>query len=540
MKVARLTPLIPIGLVVLYFLVIAPGIRWGAPDLWHPDELIRKVNSAISGQETFDTENFDYPSLPKYVMAGLSKVVTALGGTMADAIVAARLASVALGAFCVLLAYTITRLLGASPLTAGLAGLWIISISEMALNSRFAHNDLYIAFFTSLTALTLLQYLRSRSKLWLYGAFLCVGLAASSKYNGGSLLLAPLLVYLLTPGKPLKKNPLNVIETLFIGLVLAAAGFAIGTPKSLLWMAYYFKRAAPAIFRHASYGREPGDLVGLLGQWQVLAAALGVLTFLAFLAAILWFAIRLVLFARHKIDEDRQKMSGVLILLGVIFLSDLPIMISYNYPSRFFVPMIPLLACLAALWVEDLFRLGSRSGRAWLSWLAVGLALLAVVLGFLRDAGVMLLFQNDARIPASAYIRTLPAGKTIEYTLYPPTVPEEYFSRKHNYPIFFPKFPGQSLPTSEHYTFNSGETGLEERQTDYLVIDSFTYDRFADQYVCQSLPGECQFFKRLRAGQANYRQIASFRYDLPAFLPNLHLPFVNPQIEVYQRVSTSP
>jgi hypothetical protein len=45
------------------------------------------------------------------------------------------------------------------------------------------------------------------------------------------------------------------------------------------------------------------------------------------------------------------------------------------------------------------------------------------------------------------------------------------------------------------------------------------------------------FVERLRAGEMNYQLITGCYYNLPGILPNLHLPFFNPAIEVYQRKS---
>ena len=540
MKSTRYSFLIPLFLVILFFLLVAPGIRWGVPGQWHPDELIKKVDNALAGREQFDTVNFDYPSLPKYIMLVVSKAAIALGAQRAGIMLAARLASVVLGALCVLLAYAITRRMGGSPLAGGLAGLLVISSSEMALNARFAHNDIYLAFFTSLTAFSLVSFWRTRNKLWLYFAFLCVGFSASSKYNGASLIVAPLVVYLLAQLGTYKKNLLNIFETLFIGLALSGAGYVIGTPRAILAMRFYFENALPAIFRHASYDRQPGDLIGFAGQWQVLVGALGLLAFVFFLGAVAWFAVRAILLAARKIDEDPQKIRMALILLGVIVLCDLPIMLSYNYQPRFFLPMLPLLACLAALWVEDLYTIGKRRGQVWAARLAIAAALVVVGAGLVRDASIFLLFQNDARLPASEFIKTLPKESSIEFTLYPPTLPVKYFAAKHAYPIFFKKFPDQVPPVSEDYPYNQGEAGLQARRTDYLVIDSFTYERFADDYLCQNHLVECRFFQRLRSGQTSYERIASFHYDLPAFLPDLSPAFVNPTIEVYQRKPANP
>jgi len=527
--------LIPAGLFVLFLLITLPGIAWGAPDLWHPDEIVKEADMALSGDYQFDEENFDYPSLPKYVLYGLGKVTYDLGYDQADFIIVARSLSAVLGGLVVALAYALTRLLGGRVLSAVLAALLLISSSELVLNSRFAHNDLYLAFFSTLAILSTLLYRRSGGKGWLYLSFLLVGLAASSKYNGLSLVIVPLAVYFLLQRKVVVNNGLATLETLFIAATLTALGYALGTPKALLWAAFYFKRAIPAILRHATYARQPGSPVGLLGQWEQLIQMLGLGVFLLMAGAVVWYAVMLVRSTRGKTVPSQVQLPLVGVALLALLAMDLPMLISFNYQPRFYLSMLPVLAVLGALLVQDLVGVSAGSGMRWLAWLVSIGAVLLVIYSFLRVASTVLVFQHDARIPASAYLQTLPEGSTIEYTLYPPTIDRERFTRSHNYPIFFKKFPDQALPTSRLYEFNRGEAGIEERQTDYLVIDSFTYERFADAYICALHQAECDFFTRLRQGGTNYSLVQSFEYDPPAWLPQLKLPFVNPRIEIYQR-----
>lgn len=528
--------LIPAGLFVLFLLVTLPGIAWGAPALWHPDEIVKEADMALSGDYQFDEENFDYPSLPKYVLYGLGKGTYDLGYDRAGFIIAARSLSAVLGGLVVVLAYALARLLGGRVLSAVLAALLLISSSELVLNSRFAHNDLYLAFFSTLAILSTLLYRRSGGKGWLYLAFLLVGLAASSKYNGLSLVIVPLVVYLLIQRKVLFKNGLATVETLFIAATLTALGYALGTPKALLWAAFYFKRAVPAILRHATYARQPGSPIGLFGQWQQLIQMLGLGVFLLLAGAVVWYAVLLLRSARGKTVPSQAHLPLVGVVLLALLAMDLPMLVSFNYQPRFYLPMLPALAVLGALFVQDLVGISAGHGKQWLAWLIRFGAVLLVLYSFLRVASTVLVFQHDARIPASAYLRALPQGTTIEYTLYPPAIERERFTRSHNYPIFFKKFPDQALPTSRLYEFNRGEAGIEERQTEYLVIDSFTYERFADDYICELHQAECDFFTRLRQGQADYRLIQSFEYRPPAWLPQLSLAFVNPQIEIYQRI----
>jgi len=61
----RYEKFIPIVLFLLFLLVTIPGISWGAPSLWNPDELFWRVNMALGGEMKFDeTEpDYNYPSL---------------------------------------------------------------------------------------------------------------------------------------------------------------------------------------------------------------------------------------------------------------------------------------------------------------------------------------------------------------------------------------------------------------------------------------------------------------------------------------------
>ena len=146
----------------------------------------------------------------------------------------------------------------------------------------------------------------------------------------------------------------------------------------------------------------------------------------------------------------------------------------------------------------------------------------------------MLLFKNDARIPAGEFIKTLEPGTHVEYTLYPPHVPENHFSIARNYPIYFTKYPGEDVPTNKPYKYNLGEAGLYERGADYLIVDSFTYKRFSNDYNCEANPVECDFFKKLLVGETSLRLLGEFEYSLPPYLPQIDLTFVNPEIKVYK------
>ena len=188
--------IILLGLFILFLAFTLPGISWGAPSAWHPDEIVvRSINAVFEGYE-FSTTNFDYPDLPQYVMFFLGKIMVRLGQGD-NILVASRVLSAVLAGFAVVITYIIVRRIGGSIFVAGLNGLLLISVSEMSHNGRFAHNDTYLIFFVTLAVLFLLNYVDHQNKVWLFASFFTVGLATSSKFTGMSLLLAPLAVYII-------------------------------------------------------------------------------------------------------------------------------------------------------------------------------------------------------------------------------------------------------------------------------------------------------------------------------------------------------
>ena len=521
---------------LLFVLITVPGISWGTPSIWNPDELIERVDWALHGQWKFNEINFDYPSLPQYVMYGIGIVVYRLGYPLEVLIQVARLFSVLLGASVVALTYVIARLMKGNIPSGVIAAILVISSSEMAQHARYAHNDIYLTFFVCLTVYLLIRFKVSTCRLWLYLSFFCVGLATSSKYNGAGLLLVPLVLYAITFKQKPIHDFLHFFETLFIGFMMSFLGYVIGTPKALMSMSFYVNGLIPALANHANYGRTPFSMMGFLGQWNILPRALGTPVYWLFIFTFAWFCIRLFLshFRGISINSDIQLDLVLVVLLSVVTL-DLPIMVSYNYQPRFFLSIIPLMSIIAALFINELTELAyirESKMAARLIWI-----ICMVIIGWslLRVAGVALLFQNDARIAASEFVNTLPKKRNVEFTLYPPTISKEHFRKVKRYPVIFKKFLYEDLPVSSKH--NHGEFGIEKRRPDYLIIDSITYDRFKDDYFCSTLVEECKFFNKLLAGQTNYQLMKTFKYTLPPFLPDLNLPFLNPEIRIYERMS---
>jgi hypothetical protein len=320
--------------------------------------------------------------------------------------------------------------------------------------------------------------------------------------------------------------------------VLSFAGYVLGTPKALLWMAFYFKRVIPALLRYPQYGFNSGTPIGLLGQWPVFEKAVGTFAYYLFIFCFIWFAVKLIIWGFGRIQMDEKQGQAIVILAVTVLIFDLPFMVSVNYIPRYFIPFVPFLSILGALFIKEMIDLAKNKGWNYVPAVVAILLVVGISYSMLRLASTALLFMNDPRMPASEYIAKLPGeNKVIEYTLYPPIVNKQQFGKAYNYPIFFLKYPDDVVPTGGRHEYNQGEPGLIDRRTDYLVIDTFTYSRFYTDSICKTNPVECDFFKRLLAGEVTtFRLAKKFTYSLPPWLPDISISAVNPEIRIYERV----
>ncbi len=530
--------IVPLGLFLLFLAFTLPGISWGAPSIWHPDEIVVRSIKALRGEWKFSEVNFNYPDLPQYVMYYLGRIILALGYSNNEILIASRVLSAVVAGATIPLTFMIVRRAGGSVALAGISGLLLLCVSELSFNGRFAHNDTYTVFFLTLSMLCMVTYIRKDQRGWLYGSFIAVGMAASSKYTGIGLIPALLLIYILIQFKNLKRDWFAIGETLFISGALTFLGFALGTPKALTWMAYFFKRVFTALEWQATWGQRDDSVRGLIGQFPMMQGTLGSALYVLFIAAAVWAGYVVILAWKHK-ELNRTSQAGFfgMLLLGIFFL-DLPIMISYNYQPRYVLTFMPMLAILGAFFVSEVYARLKQSAKPMYATAVVVVIGAIVLYSFSRMVSIALLFINDARIPATEFMKTLRPGASLEHTNYPPSYDGDFFEREHNYPLHIQMGTlDAGVPTDKPYEFNKAEEGLLERGTDYLIVDSFTASRFDDPHVCAQLPNECEFFKQLETGRTeHYQLIAEFSYSLPWYLPRVQVAIANPEIRIYERI----
>ena len=458
----RYEVLILMALFALVVLINSQGLSWGLPGLWNPDEIAKVANLAQKGEFLIDQTDVHYPSLPKYFMLFFARINASRGLPEESFYLTVRFISVLLSAALTWLAYELCRKLHASRTASFLAALVVATNAEVALNAHFAHNDLYLAFFVSFTMLAVLNYYNRRQKIWLYVAFFSTGLAASSKYNGAVILLPVLFAYFLLSWKSLFKSWLSTLETLFVGGGLCILGYGLGTPMLLTWPSHYIKRLLPALKGYAQYARTPTSQPGYVIQWEIILAAFGAALTILFLLALVFFFIGLTKKATTKISFKGNELGGLSIVLVAILALDLPILTSYNVQLRFFIPMLPLVAAFCLKMIDWTFGWLKQEPQPRLTAALTLLLLLVFISSALRVASITLAIKNDSRIAAGKFLETLPAGKTLEFSLYTPNF--HYTQLKvEQYPLYFLKFEKEELPEDSRFVYNDGENGVELR-----------------------------------------------------------------------------
>jgi len=523
--------IILVALLIVVAGVNAIGLNWGLPGTWNPDELAAYVYTGATSTD-LELTNFTYPSLTRYIYLFISQVITATHHSRTVYFLAVRFGNVLLAALVCWAAYGIAYQASKKRLTALVAALLTASCSTLAVNAHFAHNDIFVTLFTACAVFFSLRLLLTEKLRYWWLALVSVGFAAGSKYNGGIIVLVPVgvLVYV-----SLQHKTKGWLGRLFLnisgGALATIAAYVLGNHTVLTSPKIYFTGLFPALWRLANYGRTPDSQVGWFTQWGHLTNAYGVWLSIAIVAAVALTVVMVILSLARRGQADSASLSSRITLLGSAILLMLLIWISYNIQARYFLPLLPVATTLVALaFTQPLGGTNLPKVVTGVGWVALAAL---VVINSLRVTSATLLFINDARIEAGRFIAALPPGSTLEFTLYTPNIQDQgYFESVTYYEVREAKYMNEAAPQVSELV---GEAGIEARKPDYFVTSNFLYDRFRNAYTCEKHAEECAFFKRLLAGETQYKQIGEFTYTLPPGLPQLRITFVNPTILVFQR-----
>ncbi len=531
------------------------GIWYGLPSLYIGDESFHLLNALSMGaRRSLEPLYFVYPTFHGYVLLalyGAAFVVGRLTGVFSDAVdfglryffdptvlfLIGRALSAVAGAFTVWLVYRVGRRYF-SKQVAVLAGTLLAFSYGHVYSSHWILLEAPVALMAMLGLAALFRYhdsARTRD-LWLAGGL--IGLAISTKYNAGFLVLS-LLLAVWWRGRASRRLPWAGWAHASGAAVL---GFVVGTPYWLLEPGRFLTqfldtsaRMEQGMLGHVARIPILWPLVEMVrSDWGVgvlLVAGL----FLAFPGA----------------RRDRRR----LLLLAFVLPSLLVLGFWRRTGIGYLMPIYPALSLLAA---DAVVRAASRVGRwavpAISAMLALGL--LQVVLYDVRLSG------EDTRAEAEAWIAAnIPAGATIGYEnfaygpnlfdpqrflrnpeaglLPPPAVQaiREEARRRRTYRLIH-------LRKDFHQDDEAGPAGpapypdleaLRRRGVQFLMLSSANYSRYFDKPPSRRSP----LWREYRLGRAFYESIfqSSTAVLVAEFTPSFWHP--GPVVRIY-RILRSP
>ena len=100
--------------------------------------------------------------------------------------------------------------------------------------------------------------------------------------------------------------------------LLSFAGYVIGTPKAIYFLALISKVLFLRLQRFALYGKNSGAPIGLYGQWAVFENAVGIFAYYLFILCFIWFAVKLILWRFGKLQMDEKQAQAIIILIATV------------------------------------------------------------------------------------------------------------------------------------------------------------------------------------------------------------------------------
>ena len=467
--------LLPIALIVsLSVLLRVWGVNYDLPYIYHPDEpeaVIIAHRIFVTGD--FNPHFFDWPSFTIYtnlfVQAAyhfLSRLLAleasthiavpaiqiAMGAVLSPQpaiVLLGRMVTIGFGIGTVLITIWLGKALTRSLAVGLLAGMMVaVSPTNVSLN-RFITPDSYATFFILASFFaSLLIFQQGKTMAYLL-AGICSGLAISSKYNSGLILIVFLACHFLRYGTRGFRD-----YRLYLTLFLSFLAFVAATPYALLdfptfWAAFL------STSQHYSTG-HPG-MEGNTLQWYVMYMRQtgGVIYILALLGILRGMYLR----------SKEVLLLSLFPLVYFVFISSFVVRNDRTSP-----PLTPFLFLLAAWFLVDLFdrvkKFQSRFYRRLILTVLVSLTIITLAFPLSKTiADTRRLTTVNSRETARIWIAdNLPPGTKVAIESYSPFVdPSRFFVQGFGRMI-------------EHESAWYIEQGF-----DYLVFSQGIYGRFYEQ-----------------------------------------------------------
>jgi 4-amino-4-deoxy-L-arabinose transferase-like glycosyltransferase len=456
------------------------GLDYDLPFIYHPDEhRYITISQNIFKTGDLNPHFFNYPSLffyinaltyvPYYILGKLSGVFNTpsdilppisltMGVTQAQtpiAVLLGRIVTVCFGVGTVGLVHLSGKQLTGRTSVGILASLMVAISPTSVLNSRFVTPDTFVAFFTMVSFLaSVLVY--HQGETWHYlVAGICIGLTASSKYNGGMIVLSLIVAHFLHYGKASFKQP-----KLYLALLLCGIAFLATTPFAVLDFAEFMDdfsfEAQHYAIGHA--GMEGNTLTWYLNYMWNSGGGLYLLAVLGILYG----------------SSSHPRETTLLLVFPVTYFAFISSFAIRN--NRTLLPLIPFLFLSAAWFLVDVFdRIRTWQPGLWQRLSSVVLVSLVIaVLAFPTSKMVEHTRRRttvNSRETARIWINdNLPFGAKIAIEPYSPFIDPSRFSIQAMQVM---GLPGQGTQATEHEPDWYLEQGF-----DYLVFSEGMYGRF--------------------------------------------------------------
>lgn len=392
------------------------GIGWGLPYAYYPDEpfLIDMARHMLQ-TGNFNPPAWDYPSIQVYSLVALmayrqmlSPLLPFLAPPWMDYLLG-RLLDVTYALATIYLVYRIGRALFGE--TAGILAAAFLGLSHMHVyNSHVLMTDVPATFYVTATLAAAVRLARRPGPASYALAGALAGLATSTKYTVGTVLVVILVAHLFGQGRA------SVRQFWLLGLagLCAVLAFAVTSPYTWIDPAHFWQSFTHNDVNWAASGHEgaEGHVLVTYLRWLFLDKEI-VVAWLALLGLAL--------------GAYQRKRSLVLVAVFPIlyFLTLLPWEVRF---IRYLLPIIPGLSLLAGWAVLEVGRIlfdhNRRMTSVWFAAVAV-----ALLFQFQIALNQSLLFaQEDVRTVALHWVEAnIPRGSRIVREDYTPDVPGDQY-----------------------------------------------------------------------------------------------------------------
>ena len=481
------------------------GITWGLPFAYlDPDEgvIVREAFDIARGNP--NPGFFLYPSLFFELVAAVYVAIALVwhssvapsflsqGSLVVDPgpyLLAARLVAVVCGTFSIYLVY----LLGTKAFSRPVGLLAALFLAVVPLHVTYSHYAVTDVPATALSLLALLLLVRAAGertlRLLSAGAFVA-GVATSTKYNFGMLLVPAAVAgwYVLGPLWS-REEGLRRLARLAVRRIVApmALGFVLFTPFALLdplRFARDFYRQNEIVRRGWLGFEDAGN-----GYWYNvhvnLPSSLGVVLFVLCVAGLVW-----SLYRRRRADL----VLAAYVVVYYLYVSDWAAL-----NDRYLLPIVPVLVLLAARFAVGLARLRFVR-RLVLAPAVAGLLIVAFMLPLSASIAYdRALSGPDVRSIAKAWIEThIKSGTKVAFEPYsPPLVARAslpFFTAAGHSPAYY-RLVRLPLPLPGRKDTRHSLAYLRHRDVRYVIVSSEVYQRVLAAPLVY--PRQVAFYERL-------------------------------------------